>query len=51
MIRSENARRTGFVFIDIAGRDLGGYVAEAREAVARTVQLPPGYSIAWSGRV
>lgn len=50
MIRSENARRTGFVFIDIAGRDLGGYVSEARALVADTVTLPPGYSITWSGQ-
>ncbi|MEQ8332523.1 efflux RND transporter permease subunit [Nisaea sp.] len=50
MIRSENARPTGFVFIDIAGRDLGGYVAEAKSHVAATVQLPPGYSLAWSGQ-
>jgi Cu(I)/Ag(I) efflux system membrane protein CusA/SilA len=50
MIRSENARRTGFVFIDIAGRDLGGYVTEARELVASTVELPTGYSITWSGQ-
>ncbi|MEQ9258287.1 MAG: CusA/CzcA family heavy metal efflux RND transporter [Roseovarius sp.] len=50
MIRSENARRTGFVFIDIAGRDLGSYVAEAQRVVAETVALPPGYSIAWSGQ-
>ncbi len=50
MIRSENARRTGFVFIDIAGRDLGGYVNEARDAVADQVTLPPGYSITWSGQ-
>ena len=50
MIRSENARRTGFVFIDIAGRDLGGYVAEAQKVVAETVALPSGYSIAWSGQ-
>jgi Cu(I)/Ag(I) efflux system membrane protein CusA/SilA len=50
MIRSENARRTGFVFIDIAGRDLGGYVNEARDLVARTVNLPTGYSITWSGQ-
>jgi len=50
MIRSENARRTGFVFIDIAGRDLGGYVNEARALVAETVTLPPGYSITWSGQ-
>ncbi|QGX97492.1 efflux RND transporter permease subunit [Roseovarius faecimaris] len=50
MIRSENARRTGFVFIDIAGRDLGGYVAEARAHVAQTVELPPGYALSWSGQ-
>jgi copper/silver efflux system protein len=50
MIRSENARRTGFVFIDIAGRDLGGYVAEAKRVVAERVTLPPGYSISWSGQ-
>lgn len=50
MIRSENARRTGFVFIDITGRDLGGYVNEARALVAETVDLPAGYSITWSGQ-
>lgn len=50
MIRSENARRTGFVFIDITGRDLGGYVDEAIEKVAAEVVLPPGYSITWSGQ-
>ncbi len=50
MIRSENARRTGFVFIDIAGRDLGGYVAEAQEVVAEKVNLTPGYSLTWSGQ-
>jgi len=50
MIRSENARRTGFVFIDITGRDLGGYVTEARRIVADTVALPPGYSLTWSGQ-
>ncbi len=50
MIRSENARRTGFVFIDITGRDLGGYVEEARRVVAETVTLPPGYSLTWSGQ-
>ncbi|SDD86844.1 efflux RND transporter permease subunit [Ruegeria marina] len=50
MIRSENARRTGFVFIDIAGRDLGSYVTEARAQVAEEVNLPPGYSLSWSGQ-
>ena len=50
MIRSENARLTGWVFVDIEGRDLGGYVSEARNLVDRAVTLPPGYAIAWSGQ-
>jgi Cu(I)/Ag(I) efflux system membrane protein CusA/SilA len=50
MIRSENARLNGWIYVDIAGRDLGGYVAEARRTVAERVKLPPGYSIAWSGQ-
>lgn len=50
MIRSENARLTGWVFVDIEGRDLGGYVAEARGLVDRSVTLPPGYAIEWSGQ-
>lgn len=50
MIRSENARLTGWVFVDISGRDLGGYVTEARNIVADSVQLPPGYAIEWSGQ-
>jgi len=50
MIRSENARLTGWVFVDISGRDLGGYVGEARRAVAEAVALPPGYAVAFSGQ-
>ena len=50
MIRSENARLTGWVFVDIEDRDLGGYVAEARSVVAGAVNLPPGYAIEWSGQ-
>lgn len=50
MIKSENARPNGWIYVDIRGRDLGGYVAEARETVARQVKLPPGYSVAWSGQ-
>lgn len=50
MIRSENARPTGFVFIDIEGRDLGGYVSEAQQLVASNVKVPAGYSITWSGQ-
>jgi Cu(I)/Ag(I) efflux system membrane protein CusA/SilA len=50
MIRSENARLTGWVFVDIAGRDLGGFVADARRVVDASVLLPMGYAIEWSGQ-
>ena len=50
MIKSENARPNGWVYVDIRGRDLGGYVAQAQRVVAEQVQLPAGYSIAWSGQ-
>ena len=50
MIKSENARPNGWVYVDIRSRDLGGYVADAKKAVAEQVQLPAGYSIAWSGQ-
>jgi copper/silver efflux system protein len=50
MIRSENARPSGWVFVDLQGRDLGGYVEEARRRVAEELELPPGYSLAWSGQ-
>ena len=50
MIRSENARLNGWIYVDIAGRDLGSYVAEARRVVAAQVDLPPGYSLGWSGQ-
>ncbi|MBF0400068.1 MAG: efflux RND transporter permease subunit [Magnetococcales bacterium] len=49
-IKSENARLNGWIFVDIIGRDLGSYVAEARAAVDREVKLPAGYSLAWSGQ-
>jgi Cu(I)/Ag(I) efflux system membrane protein CusA/SilA len=50
MIRSENARRNGWIYVDIAGRDLGSYVAEAQATLAERLDLPPGYSIGWSGQ-
>ncbi|MEW6269572.1 MAG: CusA/CzcA family heavy metal efflux RND transporter [Thermodesulfobacteriota bacterium] len=50
MIRSENAQRTAWIFVDIADRDLGGYVAEARRVVEEQVPLPPGYTRTWSGQ-
>jgi len=50
MIKTENARPNGWVFVDIEGRDLGSYVVEAQKAVAEQLQLPAGYSLAWSGQ-
>ncbi len=50
MIRSENAVRTAWVFVDISDPDLGGYIAKARQAVAAQVNLPPGYSLVFSGQ-
>lgn len=50
MIKSENARLTGWVYIDITGRDIGSYVSEAQKEISTAVDLPPGYSIAWSGQ-
>ncbi len=49
-IKSENARLNGWSLVDIDGRDLGSYVAEAQRVVAEQVELPPGYSLAWSGQ-
>jgi len=49
MIRDENGMLAGYVFADIAGRDVGGYVEAAKKAVAR-VALPTGYSLVWSGQ-
>ncbi|MCB1463328.1 MAG: efflux RND transporter permease subunit [Nitratireductor sp.] len=49
-IRTENGQLTTYIYVDINGRDLGGYVADAQKAVAATVKLPPGYSIGWSGQ-
>ncbi|UWX73609.1 efflux RND transporter permease subunit [Burkholderia gladioli] len=50
MIRSENARLAGYVYIDIRDTDLRSAVLAMQRAVARQVTLPPGYSIAWSGQ-
>ena len=49
-IRTENGQLAVYIFVDITGRDLGGYVAEAQAAVAAGVQLPTGYSLGWSGQ-
>jgi Cu(I)/Ag(I) efflux system membrane protein CusA/SilA len=50
MIRNENGLLSGYVFVDMAGRDVGGYVDEAKRAVAEAVTLRPGYSLEWSGQ-
>jgi Cu(I)/Ag(I) efflux system membrane protein CusA/SilA len=49
-IKSENARLNGWTLVDISNRDLGSYVAEAQRVVAEKLDLPTGYSIAWSGQ-
>jgi Cu(I)/Ag(I) efflux system membrane protein CusA/SilA len=50
MIRDENGMLAGYVFVDITGRDVGGYVTDAKKAVADKLKLPTGYSIVWSGQ-
>ena len=49
-IRTENGQLAVYIFVDISGRDLGGYVADAKAAVEAQVVLPTGYSVAWSGQ-
>jgi Cu(I)/Ag(I) efflux system membrane protein CusA/SilA len=49
-IKSENGRRTAWVYVDIKGIDIGTYVANARKAVEAHIKLPPGYNIIWSGQ-
>jgi len=50
MLRNENGFLTGYVYVDITGRDIGGFVAEAKEIVAKKVTLPTGYILQWSGQ-
>jgi Cu(I)/Ag(I) efflux system membrane protein CusA/SilA len=50
VIKSENARLNGWIYIDIQGRDLGSYVEHAKQVVAEQVELPAGYSLTWSGQ-
>ena len=50
LIRSEGAELVGYVYVDVAGRDLGGYVNEAKQVVEENVQLPSGYHLVWSGQ-
>ena len=50
LIKTENARLNGWVYIDINGHDMGSFVKRARALVEQQVKLPPGYSISWSGK-
>ncbi len=50
VVRTEDAMPTAWVYVDVVGRDIGSYVAEAQQMVEREVTLPPGYSIVWSGQ-
>ena len=50
MIRDENGMLAGYVFLDMTGRDVGGYVEDLKRVVAAKVQLPAGYTIVWSGQ-
>jgi copper/silver efflux system protein len=49
-IRTENALLALYIYIDIRGRDLGGYVEDARRAVEQKISFPPGYFVQWSGQ-
>jgi Cu(I)/Ag(I) efflux system membrane protein CusA/SilA len=50
MIRDENGQLAGYVFVDMTGRDVGGYVRDARQRVGERLDLPTGYTLAWSGQ-
>ena len=50
MIRDENGMLAGYVYVDLTGRDVGGYVEEAKKLVAQKVTLPTGYALQWSGQ-
>jgi len=50
MLRDENGMLNGYVYVDVAGRDIGSYVTDAKRVIAEHVKLPPGYSLAWSGQ-
>jgi Cu(I)/Ag(I) efflux system membrane protein CusA/SilA len=50
MVRDENGMLAGYVYVDISGSDIGGYVRQAKEAVGRAVEVPTGYTVQWSGQ-
>jgi Cu(I)/Ag(I) efflux system membrane protein CusA/SilA len=49
-IRTENGQLATYIYVDIRDRDLGGYVADAKQAVQASIQFPPGYYVMWSGQ-
>jgi Cu(I)/Ag(I) efflux system membrane protein CusA/SilA len=50
MIRDEDGRLSGYVYVDVSGRDIGSYMTEAKKAVLQKVQVPAGYQLVWSGQ-
>ncbi|MFH0800343.1 MAG: CusA/CzcA family heavy metal efflux RND transporter [Pseudomonadota bacterium] len=50
MLRNENGLLSGYVYVDLADRDIGSYVAEAKKTVAEKLDLPAGYALQWSGQ-
>ncbi len=50
MIRDENGRLSGYVYVDVSGRDIGSYVRDAKKIVAEKVKVPAGYQLVWSGQ-
>jgi copper/silver efflux system protein len=50
MLRSENARLSGWIYVDVRGRDLRSVVTDMQAAVVKAVKLPPGYAVSWSGQ-
>ena len=50
MIRDENGRLSGYVYVDVSGRDIGSYVTDAKNAVRQKVSVPAGYQLVWSGQ-
>jgi Cu(I)/Ag(I) efflux system membrane protein CusA/SilA len=50
MIRDENGLLSGYVYVDLAGRDVGSYVEEAKASVQKELELPTGYTLTWSGQ-
>ena len=50
MIRDENGRLSGYVYVDVSGRDIGSYVRDAKKVIAEKISVPAGYQLVWSGQ-